>query len=49
MMALIGMTIDRKTSIRMMKLEPSTKAKMIGVNISTISKKSAASAVTPPT
>ena len=31
MMALIGMTIERKTIIRMMKLRPRTKAKTMGV------------------
>ena len=31
MMALIGITMDRKTIIRMMKLRPSTNAKTMGV------------------
>ena len=36
MMALMGMTIDRNTIIRMRKLSPSTKANTMGVYTRTI-------------
>ena len=44
--ALMGMTMERKTSISTRKLKPSTNAKTIGVYLSVISKTSAVTAET---
>ena len=47
--AFIGTTIDRKRSNNTAKLRPSTNANTIGVYRATTPKRSAVSAVSPPT